>query len=91
MRTQYDGFAIAEQDLKIRGPGDFLDLTGSGTIRQSGESLFKMASLSHDTKMLEQVRQAADVLLAEDPDLSDYPVLKRLVTKLFFIQRDTMN
>ncbi|MBQ3928117.1 MAG: ATP-dependent DNA helicase RecG [Clostridia bacterium] len=91
MRTQYDGFAIAEQDLKIRGPGDFLDLTGSGTIRQSGESLFKMVSLSHDTKMLEQVRQAADVLLTEDPDLSDYPVLKRLVTKLFFIQRDTMN
>ena len=63
-----DGFKLAEKDLELRGPGDFL-----GT-RQSGLPDLKMASLS-DTSTLALVQQAARELLDENPDLSDYPQL----------------
>ncbi len=59
-RTQ-DGFKLAELDLKIRGPGEFL-----GT-RQSGELQFKYANLARDQRILEQARRAAQEILEEDP------------------------
>lgn len=59
-----DGFRIAEADLKIRGPGDVM-----GT-RQSGMLEFKVADLITDGPVLEQARQGAIAILAEDADLS---------------------
>ncbi|MBL8067598.1 MAG: ATP-dependent DNA helicase RecG [Armatimonadetes bacterium] len=59
-----DGFRIAEEDLKIRGPGDML-----GT-RQSGMLEFKVADLLRDGSVLEQARQGAIAILETDPDLS---------------------
>lgn len=59
-----DGFAIAEQDLRIRGPGDFL-----GT-RQWGVPEFRVADLVRDSHLLEQARKEAFTLVEQDPHLS---------------------
>ncbi|MBS1709959.1 MAG: ATP-dependent DNA helicase RecG [Armatimonadetes bacterium] len=63
LRDTTDGFVIAEEDLKIRGPGDL-----AGT-RQSGEIEFKIASLVDDGHMLEEARRAAIALLDADSAL----------------------
>jgi ATP-dependent DNA helicase RecG len=59
-----DGFRIAEIDLEIRGPGDFL-----GT-RQAGLPDFRVANLIRDGRVLEEARRAAQSWLEADPDLS---------------------
>ena len=58
-----DGFVIAEEDLRLRGPGEL-----AGT-RQSGALDFKFADLAQDGRMLEVARQAAIKLVAVDPSL----------------------
>lgn len=63
MEASNDGFKIAEADLEIRGPGDFL-----GT-RQSGMPDFRVASILRDGAILEQARSAAFQLLEKDPTL----------------------
>jgi ATP-dependent DNA helicase RecG len=64
MESTSDGFRIAEADLEIRGPGDFL-----GT-RQSGMPDFRVANILRDGSILEQARQSAFGLLESDPELS---------------------
>jgi ATP-dependent DNA helicase RecG len=64
MEETNDGFRIAEEDLIIRGPGDFL-----GT-RQSGLPDFRVANILRDGKILNQARQEAFLLVERDPDLS---------------------
>ena len=59
-----DGFELAEEDLKLRGPGDYL-----GT-RQSGLPNFKVAQIS-DFEILHQARQTALKVLSTDPKLED--------------------
>lgn len=59
-----DGFAIAEEDLRIRGPGEFFGL------RQWGAPEFKAASLVRDGDLLKAARDEAFRLLAQDPRLS---------------------
>lgn len=59
-----DGFKIAEVDLQLRGPGDFL-----GT-RQSGLPDFRVANLIRDGRILEEARRAAESWLAHDPELA---------------------
>lgn len=59
-----DGFAIAEKDLEIRGPGEI-----EGT-RQSGALNFRLASIVNDKAMLEVARDAVAQLLQDDPDIS---------------------
>ena len=56
-----DGFAIAEEDLRLRGPGDFF---GS---RQHGLPEMHLADLGAETQTLLRAKEAADRLLAEDP------------------------
>lgn len=63
MHRSEDGFYLAEQDLRIRGPGEFC-----GT-RQSGLPDLKVADLIRDWKILEVARQEAIDLLASDPEL----------------------
>jgi ATP-dependent DNA helicase RecG len=71
-RTQ-DGFQIAEEDLRIRGPGDFL-----GT-RQSGLPEFQVGNILRDGALLQTARDLAYEVLREDPGLSSekYAVLRR--------------
>jgi ATP-dependent DNA helicase RecG len=63
MERTTDGFKIAEFDLELRGPGEFL-----GT-RQSGLPGFQMANLVRDVEILLQARGAAFEILKEDPEL----------------------
>jgi ATP-dependent DNA helicase RecG len=58
-----DGFEIADTDMKLRGPGDLM-----GT-RQSGVLNLKMADVGKDGPILAQARQAAQLILQEDPKL----------------------
>jgi len=58
-----DGFVIAEQDLRIRGPGEFFG------FRQWGMPEFRVANLIRDADLLQQVRQEAFALLRHDPHL----------------------
>ena len=74
-----DGFRIAEEDLALRGPGDFF---GS---RQHGLPQFKAASRSLDLGLLKEAREAAETALA-DPDYvrdPSFPVLQQRVQALF--------
>jgi ATP-dependent DNA helicase RecG len=64
MEKSSDGFKIAEFDLELRGPGEFM-----GT-RQSGLSGFKLANLVRDRELLQQAREAAFEVLRRDPHLS---------------------
>lgn len=65
MESTCDGFRIAEADLEIRGPGDFL-----GT-RQSGMPDFRVANILRDGTILDHARQAAFGLLESDPEFCD--------------------
>jgi ATP-dependent DNA helicase RecG len=65
-----DGFKIAEEDLRLRGPGEFL-----GT-KQSGYLEFKRADLVKDYDVLLKARECAFDLIKEDPELKKYPLIK---------------
>ena len=65
MQNSRDGFEIAEEDLKIRGPGDFM-----GT-RQSGLPVLKIANLLRDIKILDVARKEAFSLIDRDPNLEN--------------------
>jgi len=60
-----DGFVIAEEDLRIRGPGEFFG------VRQWGIPEFRAANLVRDATILEQARQEAFALVQADPSLGD--------------------
>ncbi len=82
-----DGFEISQQDLDLRGPGDFF---GS---RQSGLPLFHMASLAGDMAVLQRAQAAAKNYLASAPDPEDpanQAILSR-VHSLFTAAGDTFN
>ncbi|MCM1524648.1 MAG: ATP-dependent DNA helicase RecG [Ruminococcus sp.] len=76
MSATHDGFVIAEEDLKLRGAGDFF---GS---RQSGLPPLKIADLYGDPDLLEDASAAAKYLFSQSPDLSEFPLLKELAMKL---------
>ena len=69
MTQTNDGFVIAEQDLQIRGPGEFL-----GT-RQSGLPDMIIADIVHDAKILELARSEA-INFVKNNNIDDYPLLK---------------
>lgn len=60
-----DGFAIAEKDFEMRGPGDLLG------IRQSGDAHFRLADVSRDRGILLAAGKAADAIVQRDPELED--------------------
>ncbi len=74
-----DGFKIAEEDLKLRGPGDFF---GS---RQHGLPDLKIADMSHDLDVLKAAQETARKILKSDPELQirENACLKEQVEKLF--------
>jgi ATP-dependent DNA helicase RecG len=91
MKNCYDGFEIAERDLAMRGPGDFLRGSGDETVRQSGGVRFKLAVLCDDNSVLSSAFEEAKLLLASSPDLSEYPALAREVDKMFTLEKGTIN
>ena len=82
-----DGFRIAEEDLKLRGPGDFFGQ------RQHGLPQLGIADLAADMRVLKEAQQAAQALLEADPGLSrreHAPLLGR-VRRLFAQHGDMFN
>jgi ATP-dependent DNA helicase RecG len=63
MEETIDGFRIAEEDLAIRGPGEFLG------VRQWGLPDLRVANLIRDVRLLQQARQEAFALIDQDPQL----------------------
>jgi len=70
VRRSNDGFFIAEEDLRLRGPGDLL-----GT-RQWGQPLFRLADLQGDQELLQRAADKVHELLRDDPSLAAYPNLR---------------
>ena len=67
---EQDGFAIAAQDLRLRGPGDYVSAVRRGGIYpQSGALQFALADPAHDMELLQQALGAANALSEEDPTL----------------------
>lgn len=60
-----DGFYIASEDLKLRGPGDIFGM------RQSGDMEFRLADIFTDANILKSVSEEADALLSADPELNE--------------------
>jgi ATP-dependent DNA helicase RecG len=60
MRETTDGFEIARRDLEIRGPGEFLG------ARQSGQAMLRFANLETDQWIVEQARDLAQHMLADE-------------------------
>ena len=73
MLRSNDGFRIAEEDLAIRGPGEFL-----GT-RQAGIPDLKVANIVRDMKILEKAKAEAFGLTEASPELGEFPSLKKTV------------
>ncbi len=87
MCSTNDGFKIAEEDLKLRGPGDFF---GS---RQHGLPEMRIASFATDMDVLVSAREAAEKVLKTDPELSskENQMLRKSIEKLIRDNEGTLN
>ena len=82
-----DGFKIAEEDLRLRGPGDFFG------ARQSGLPAFRVANLSCDLETLKQAQQASKEWIEEmgTADTRESRALRERIAQLFARNEGTMN
>ena len=72
LRESDDGFAIAEKDLEIRGPGELL-----GT-RQTGQVQFRIADIVRDREVINRMHEAAATLLRNHPEYAE-PLIRRWI------------
>ena len=82
-----DGFQLAEEDLRLRGPGDFFGK------RQHGLPQLKVADFAADMELLKEAQAAAEELIAADPELKkpSHRLLKRRVRELFEKHAELLN
>jgi ATP-dependent DNA helicase RecG len=80
LRETGDGFVIAQKDLEMRGPGEVL-----GT-RQTGEMQLRIADLVRDQGMLDEVRDAAEILLQSDPQAASQLVKRWLGSRVDYVK-----
>ncbi|MCI8951389.1 MAG: ATP-dependent DNA helicase RecG [Lachnospiraceae bacterium] len=82
-----DGFYIASEDLKLRGPGDIFG------IRQSGELEFKLADIFTDANILKTVSEEVKQLLEQDPELEmeEHQELKKRLEEYLQSHYDKLN
>ena len=79
MSSTSDGFKISEEDLKMRGPGDFFG------ERQHGLPPLKIADIAADMEMMNLTKRIAEDIISSDPKLEsrDYRGLKIEIIRLF--------
>ena len=82
-----DGFKIASEDLKLRGPGDFFG------IRQSGEMQFALADIYQDAYIMQRASEEVADILGKDPELSseDHKNLKDYLELFLADRRNKLN
>ena len=85
MTKTEDGFKIAEEDLRLRGPGDFFGR------RQHGLPALKAADLSCDMELLREAQQAAANVLDADPELKSCPAAAERLREMFELNEEAMN
>ena len=85
MTKTSDGFVISEEDLRLRGPGDFFG------NRQHGLPETHIADLGADMNVLVAAQEEAQLLMSDDPDLRSYPKLREHVLQLIEKASSTMN
>ena len=85
MTRTADGFKIAEEDLRLRGPGDFFGQ------RQHGLPGLRVADIGCDTQLLREAQAAADALRARDPNRETCPATAERMAELFTEAADTLN
>ena len=85
MRRTQSGFALAEEDLKLRGPGDFFG------ARQHGLPTLRVVDFTCDMELLYEAQGAAEALLALDPRLEGHPALHARVRELFDLNAEALN
>lgn len=85
MTQTSDGFRIAQEDLQLRGAGDFFGQ------RQHGLSQLQVANLGCDAQLMQEAQEAGKDLLSRDPDLQTCPVVAQRVAALFAQHDGAMN
>ena len=87
MTRTNNGFEISQEDLHLRGPGDFFGQ------RQHGLPALQIADLSCDMRVLTEAQQAARELMARDPELTDpmHAALRARIHELFELKADSLN
>lgn len=82
-----DGFYIASEDLKLRGPGDIFG------IRQSGDMEFQLADIFTDANLLKTVSEEVNLLLKQDPELKEesHQELKRRLDAYLEVSYEKLN
>ena len=87
MTQTNDGFVISQEDLRLRGPGDFFGQ------RQHGLPAMKIADLSCDMWLLDEAQTAARQLMAQDPELTEptHQALRDRIRQLFDTNADMLN
>ena len=91
MKSSYDGYAIAEKDLAMRGPGDFLRTNQDSRVRQSGGVRFRLAELCEDSGLMRVAFDEAKALIESDPELEGHPELKAEIDGLFAFEASAVN
>ena len=76
MKSSNDGFKISDEDLKLRGPGEFL-----GT-KQHGYVHSKLVDIANDGKIIRHARTRAFEIIAKDPKLNSNQNLKNKLLKV---------
>ena len=91
MCNSYNGFEIAEEDLKLRGPGDFLALSGNASIRQSGSLTFRLTDMCEDSDLMTSAFAEAREYLKTDPKLENHKPLRKAAERMFTMQGDIIS
>ncbi len=91
MCNSYNGFEIAEEDLKLRGPGDFLALSGNASIRQSGSLSFNLADMCEDSGLMTSAFAEAREYLKNDPKLEKHKPLRKAAERMFEVCGDIIS
>ena len=86
MKNTHNGFEIAEQDLVLRGPGEFFSSNSNFNLRQSGGLEFKMAAYCNDSDIMSKAFSTAKMIVEKDPELklNEHALLKEEISNLIY-------